>query len=72
MQKFNVNGQSVSKIEWKQTDGQTNGCDCITSLAHAVGNNSRSVDLLHFALGYTAQPSEMYIGRARLAVCVPV
>ena len=26
-----------SKIEWKQTDGQTEGGDCITSLTNAVG-----------------------------------
>ena len=42
MQKFKVNGQAVQKIEWKQTDGwtggQTDGGDCITSLANAVGN----------------------------------
>ena len=38
-QKFKVNGQLVPKIEWKQTDGQTDGGDCITSLANAVGNN---------------------------------
>ena len=37
MQKFNVNGHPlVPKIEWKQTDGQTDGGDCITSLANAV------------------------------------
>ena len=32
MQQFKVNGQSVPKIEWKQTDGG----DCITSVANAV------------------------------------
>ena len=37
MQKFNVNGQLVSKLKWKQTDEQTNGGDCITSLAKAIG-----------------------------------
>ena len=25
MQKFKLNGQSVPKMEWKQTDGQTDG-----------------------------------------------
>ena len=25
MQKFKVNGESVPKIEWKETDGQTDG-----------------------------------------------
>ena len=39
---FKVNGHSAAKIEWKQTDGQTDGCDCITSLANAVGNNLRT------------------------------
>ena len=38
MEKFKVNGQSVAKIEWKQTDGQTDGGDRITSHANAVGN----------------------------------
>ena len=38
MQKFDVNGQSVPKIEWKQTDGRTGG-DRITSLANAVGTD---------------------------------
>ena len=38
--KFKVNGQSVPKIEWKQTDGRTDvRSDCITSYANAVGNN---------------------------------
>ena len=36
--KDKVNGQSVPKIQWKQTDGQADGGDCITSLANAVGN----------------------------------
>ena len=38
MQNFKVNGQSVPKIEWKQTDGQTDGGDCITTHANAVGD----------------------------------
>ena len=38
MQKFKVNGQSVPKIECKQTDGRADGGDCITSLANSVGN----------------------------------
>ena len=41
MQKFTVNSQSVSKIEWKQTDRQTDGGDRITCLANAVGKNVR-------------------------------
>ena len=40
MQKFKVNGQWVPKIVWKQTDGrtegQTDGGDCITSLANVA------------------------------------
>jgi len=30
-QKVNVKGYSVQKLEWKQTNGQTDGADCITS-----------------------------------------
>jgi len=37
MQKIKAKGQSVRKIEWKQTDGQADGGDCITSRANAVG-----------------------------------
>jgi len=37
MQKIKAQGQSVRKIEWKQTDGQTDGGDCVTSRANAVG-----------------------------------
>ena len=39
MQKFKVNGQSVPKIEWKQTDGRTDRSDRITYLANSVGKN---------------------------------
>ena len=39
--KLKDNGQSVPKIEWKQTDGQAdgrmNGGECITSPTNAVG-----------------------------------
>ena len=38
MQRFKVSDHSVPKTDWKQTDGQTDGVDCITSLANAVGN----------------------------------
>jgi len=31
-------GQSVRNIEWKQTDEQTDGGDCITSHANPVAN----------------------------------
>ena len=48
MQTFCVNGQSVQKTEWKQTDGQTgrqtDGGDCITLLANAVGNCTTDVE----------------------------
>ena len=41
MQKFKVNGLLIPKIKWKQTDGgQTDGGDCITFLANAVGNKT--------------------------------
>jgi len=32
-----VKGQSVRKIEWKETDGQMDGGNCIT--AYAVSND---------------------------------
>ena len=35
-----VNGQSVPKIEWKPTDERTDGGECITSHANAIGNNT--------------------------------
>ena len=35
---FRVIGQSLPKIEWKQTDGRTDGGDCITSFANVVAN----------------------------------
>jgi len=31
MKKSKINSLSIPKIEWKQTDGQTDGGDCITS-----------------------------------------
>jgi len=40
MQKVRVKGHSVLKLEWKQTDVQTDGGDCVTRLANAVGKNS--------------------------------
>jgi len=33
MQKVKVKGHSVQKLEWKHTDGQTNGSDCIITRA---------------------------------------
>ena len=43
MQKFKVYGQSVPRIEWKETDGQTDGGDCVTSShANAVGKYNKS------------------------------
>jgi len=38
MQKINAKGQSVRKMQWKQsTDGQTDGGDSITFRVNAVG-----------------------------------
>ena len=37
--KIKVKSQSVQKMEWKQTDGQTDATDRITFPANAVGNN---------------------------------
>ena len=45
MQKFKVNGQSIPKIEWKQTDGHTDGGDRITSLANSVRNKPECSDV---------------------------
>ena len=39
-----------SKTEWKQTDGQTDGGDCITSHANAVGKHTRSNMAKSFAI----------------------
>jgi len=40
MQKIKAKDQSVRKIEWKQTDGQTDGGESITSSrANAVGSD---------------------------------
>ena len=56
MQKFKVSGQLVPTTEWKQTDGQTDrrtdGCDCITSLANAVGNKSDFLLILETLASY--------------------
>ena len=41
-----VNSQLIAKVEWKQTDVQMDGGDCITSLANAVVN---------YFLGYWGQ-----------------
>ena len=35
--KVNVKGHLLQKLQWKQTDGQTDRSDCITSGSHAVG-----------------------------------
>ena len=32
--------RSEDKAKWKQSDGQTDGSDCITSLANAAGKNA--------------------------------
>ena len=38
MQKFKVSGQSVLKIEWKQTDGWMDIGGCITCHINVVGS----------------------------------
>ena len=67
MQQFKVNGQSVPKVEWKQTDGQTDGGDCITSHANAVGKNfdtnyhsgaSGWMYIVHACLLYTSDAAD--------------
>ena len=45
MQNIKVNGHTVQKLEWKQTDGRTDGGDCITSLANAVGDKIGDTDV---------------------------
>ena len=45
MQKFKVDvksGDSGPKIEWKQTNGQTDGGDCIISFTNAISNERNS------------------------------
>ena len=51
-QKFKVNGQSVSKIEWKQTDGRTDGGDCITSHANAVSKKRFDINFVEVIACY--------------------
>jgi len=43
MQKFKVNGQSVLKIEWKQTDGRMDEGNRITSHANVVNNKNVTI-----------------------------
>ena len=43
MQKFNVNGQSVPKIDWKQTDGRTKE----SALSAALTQNYQSLAVIH-------------------------
>ena len=71
MQKFKVSGQSVPKIEWKQTDGRTdgrtNGGDCITSHANTVGNYLRAKELnilLLSSLLWNTMDSQMIRGHS--------
>jgi len=40
MHMVNVKGHSVQKLEWKRTNGQTDGGDCITSRDKAVGKKA--------------------------------
>ena len=42
MQKVKVEGHSVQKLEWKQTDGWTDEGDCITSRVYAAVQLSRA------------------------------
>ena len=46
-----LNGQSVLKIKWKQTDGKTDGGDCITCPINAVGKNVSDQNKIIVALG---------------------
>ena len=61
MHKFKVSGQSVPKVEWKQTDGRTDGQladigDCITSHINAVGNNNPCLTLIILNLTINPNP----------------
>jgi len=43
MHKVKVKGQAVQKLEWKQTDGQSDGQDRIfTFVANAVGKKLKN------------------------------
>jgi len=44
--KVKFKGESVQKIEWKQTDGRTGATDCFTFPANAVGNNTIHYDFI--------------------------
>ena len=49
MRNVKVEGDLVQKIDWKDTDGQTNGSNCITFRANAV--SSSEVFILDVVLG---------------------
>jgi len=50
MQTIKAEGQSVRKIEWKQTDAQTDGGDCITSRAnYAVSKKRKKSFAKHYS-----------------------
>jgi len=49
MHKVKVKGQAVQKLEWKQTDGQSDGQDRIfTFVANAVGKKFKNLRILLF------------------------
>ena len=53
MQKVKVKGYSVKKIIMKtdrQTDGRTDGGDCITSRANAVSNSVDHLRVVHITV----------------------
>jgi len=63
MKKINAKGQSVRKIEWKQTDGQTDGAIALPR-ANAVGIlirlNSKDAEKR-----YKTSPPQSNLGRTR-------
>jgi len=61
MQKVKAKGQSVRKIQWKQTDRQTDEGDCITSHANAIGKYLYLfIYFIYLFIRYSAQCNKQY------------
>ena len=64
MQLFEVNGQSVQKIEWKQTDGQTEAIALPAALMRSLNRIVRTGDVL-ILLDNTKEEHMMFKLQAR-------
>ena len=52
-QTFKVNGQLIQNIEWKQTDGRTDGWRQLHYLTHAVGNKTKTYSIVKHSVRST-------------------